>query len=101
MVAITIDLWSLGLVEKTKSLVVIAIWEECKQRCYEYRISHQFDTLDAKQASESTKIKTPSALDLRLEENEPWVWKSGRVKKCRQKKSPASLLAAVLKNAKL
>lgn len=105
MVAVTIDLWPFGFADRARSLVAIAIWNTGDGNRvtsnYEYRISHQFDSEYGKAAAEKTKIEKPSAFDLALEENKPWIWKSGRIENFKRQKGAASLLAAVLKNAKL
>lgn len=105
MVAVTIDLWTFGFVKDSKSLVVIAICNDGSgnrvEGNYKYCISHQFGTPYAVTAAEKTKIKTPTALDLCDSANSAWVWKSGRIKNFKRQDGAASLLAAVLKDAKL
>lgn len=103
MVAVTIDLWPFGFEQKARSLVAIAIWNTGEGNRtvsnYEYRISHQFDSDFGKAAAEKTKIEKPTAFELVLEENKPWVWKSGKIKNFVRQKGAASLLAVVMEHA--
>jgi hypothetical protein len=105
VIAITIDLWPFGYSQDSECLSVIAIWNDGSGNRqfgnYKYRISHQFGTTLAQEAIKKTKIEKPTALQLSDDLNEPWVWKSGRIEKFERKQGAASLLAIVLKDAKL